>query len=84
MQYLLTDSEYRKLEEKSERVRKLPSEADLQKLCTKIADTMPVDAGWRDKEPSPWGCILTNKHEWYCDKCPVQDICPLDHKNWSK
>lgn len=23
-------------------------------------------------------------HEWYCDDCVMQDICPYPHKEWSK
>ena len=88
MQYLLTQEEYDALRACREHEIKL-SRAKLQKLCTKIADTMPVKRSWDPKaEPSPWGCILTaeknGEGEHYCDNCPVQEICPELHKEWSK
>lgn len=84
MQYLLTQEEYDALRARQQHEIKL-SQAKLQKLCTKIADTMPVKWGWsKDEEAKPWGCILTEKHEHYCDKCPVQEICPEPDKEWSK
>jgi len=70
MQYLLTEEEYREL-------NKPPylglTKKRLQTLCTKIADTMPVNAGWRREENVPWGCILSkieDDDEWFCDECP--------------
>jgi hypothetical protein len=84
MNYLLTEREFKALCEAAERANKMPSEAELQKLCTEIADTMPVNWGWGGNDPKPWGCILSKKTEWYCDSCPVQDICPFDDKEWSK
>lgn len=85
MQYILTQEEYDALKlAKAEAITL--SRSKLQKLCTKIADTMPVKWGWGEPDPKPWGCIITakaNDDEWYCDKCPVQDICPAD-KHWSK
>jgi hypothetical protein len=85
MQYILSEEEYQELNRKRSYEVQL-SKSKLQKLCTKIADTMPVNWGWEGPgpDPKPWGCILTQKREWYCDTCPVQDICPYDHKHWSK
>lgn len=84
MQYLLTQEEYNKLQNEAARGRELPSDEELQKLCTEIADTMPVVVMYRDK-PSPWGCILTRRRgEWYCDECPVKTICPNKEKEYSK
>jgi hypothetical protein len=84
MQYVLTQEEYDALRARQEHEIKL-SRAKLQKLCTKIADTMPVKRDWNpDGEPAPWGCVLTEKYEHYCDHCPVQEICPYDDKEWSK
>lgn len=97
MQYLLTEEEYNNL--KTRRAYEIRMSKDkLQKLCTKICDTMPVDWGWggkgQEKNIKPWGCIITAQkraeeegdhcHEWYCDECPVQDICPKEYKSWSK
>ena len=89
MQYILTQAEYDELRAK----QKLDigmQKRNLQKLCTQIADTMPVSVSWRSGcKPEPWGCILTpegdpQEEEHYCDECPVRSICPLDHKAWSK
>jgi hypothetical protein len=70
------------------------SRKKLQELCTKIADTMPVKWGWgKPDDPKPWGCVITAEKkaeeegyhdEWYCDKCPVQDLCPYEGKSYSK
>ncbi len=87
MQYLLTQEEYDALRAKQELDLGMKKEK-LQKLCTKIADTMPVKWGWsKDEEAKPWGCILSlgdADDEWYCDSCPVQSICPNEYKEWSK
>lgn len=88
MQYLLSEDEYRKLLTDAERGRKILCDEELQTLCTKIADELPIE-GWHAKtgEKSPWGCVITankKQHEWHCDDCPVQDICPYPHKDWSK
>jgi hypothetical protein len=67
----------------------------LQALCTKIAVTMPVKWGWGGPDPKPWGCLLTQRAEaekqgnfdpevWYCDSCPVQNLCPYPGKCYSK
>ena len=85
MQYILTQEEYDVLTARRERALQL-SEKKLQDLCTRIANEMPVKWGWsRLEEPKPWGCMLTKEDgEWYCDSCPVQDICPYPHKDYSK
>lgn len=84
MQYLLTQEEYDALRARQQHEIKL-SRDKLQKLCTKIANTMPIKRSWDpNKEPYPWGCILTEKYEHYCDDCPVQEICPEPDKEWSK
>ena len=84
MQYILTQEEYDALKAKQEHDLKISQKA-LQELCTRIANEMPVKWGWNTKEEAkPWGCILTMEGEWYCDKCPVQKICPHPHKDWSK
>ena len=87
MKYLLSEQEYRSLTEQHTYSIKLANDK-LQKLCTKIANEMPVDWEWGNsgdhKDPEPWGCILTKDYEWYCDTCPVQEICPNKSKHWSK
>ena len=62
MQYILTQEEYDDLVSKKE-YKISPSKSKLQKLCTKIANEMPVKVSWLIKNnggfPAPWGCILT-------------------------
>lgn len=94
MQYLLTEEEYKALHKRiREAEEKAPSisKKKLQELCTKIADTMPIKKSWDKKaDPSPWGCKITvekdpeNGYEWYCDDCPVQEICPYEYQEYSK
>jgi hypothetical protein len=84
MQYILTQEEYDALRKKQTRELNLGT-VKLQELCTKIADTMPVLWGWsKDETAKPWGCIRSTEDEWYCDSCPVQEICPYTGKEWSK
>ncbi len=83
MQYLLTEDEYLDLTTKHSQNLRL-QQKELQELCSKIADEMPIQRDWDANNHKPWGCILTAKYEWYCDKCPVQKICPNPYKEWSK
>lgn len=84
MMYMLTEAEYQELRSTRAEALRLQKE-ELQTLCSRIADEMPVKWGWGGPDtPKPWGCILTTKREWYCDKCPVQKICPNPSKDWSK
>jgi hypothetical protein len=79
--YILTQEEYDALEVKK---RQANSEATkiLQDLCTRVANSEPVKEGWYAGKP--WGCILTKEEEWYCDDCPVQEVCPKNWKRYSK
>lgn len=86
MQYLLTQQEYDALY-REKRLRTDGEKAKLQELCTLAALHIPVVVEWRhDKTPRPWGCILGPREQdpGYCDKCPAQDVCPHDGKEWSK
>ena len=93
MQYILTEDEYSELQRRARSAISI-NQKKLQELCTRICDTMPVDWGWtKGDAPKPWGCIITVEQqakktgeyaEWYCDKCPVHDICPYQHKSHSK
>jgi hypothetical protein len=87
MQYILTEEEYQALRSKQKHDLAL-SRTKLQILCTKIANEMPVKWGWsKNEEAKPWGCTLTRANEgneWYCDSCPVQEICPNPNKEYSK
>lgn len=83
MQYILTEQEYQDLRA-TQHMKIHMNKTELQTLCSHIADTMPVSVSWfNDGIPTPWGCILTG-HINYCDKCPVQSICPNENKEWSK
>ena len=88
MQYILSEEEMAEVRALKERTRSLPDLVKLQEMCTKIADEWPTWRGWNNElGPEPWGCVITyegNGHEHYCDECPVQDICPMEFKSWSK
>lgn len=83
MRYLLTEREYQTLRKKA---NEHVDQDKLQKLCTLAAEHIPVQVDWRlDGEPSPWGCILSEEHDpWHCDECPCIEVCPYEHKSWSK
>lgn len=87
MQYILSEEEYKALVNAKVKLTKM-SRVKLQSLCTKICNEMPVKWGWKGMDhPKPWTCIHTHKEddcEWYCDQCPVIEICPETDKNWSK
>lgn len=82
MQYVLTEKEYQALTDADEKAEEKRDEV-LQDLCTKVADHMPAGVQWIGKE-KPWGCILTAKREWYCDDCPVKEVCPNESKHWRR
>ncbi len=84
MQYLLTQQELDDLKAAQTQQLRL-STKKLQTLCTKICNEMPVKWGWGGPDPKPWTCILTQEddEEWYCDQCPVTEICP-GPIHWSK
>ena len=86
MMYVLTHEELKALQAKGDREPRLGRE-EFQKLCTLIADTMPVVRSWsggQSDAPIPWGCILSVRSSWCCDQCPVRDICEYPGKRWSK
>jgi endonuclease III len=85
MMYILTQEEFDVLQEKKHKIVE-DAQKILQHVCTKAANEWPIKY-WGRAEASPWGCYLTmeaNGTEWYCDECPVQDICPYEYKDWSK
>lgn len=90
MQYILDEKEMEEVRQLRAKMKSLPDVDDLQKMCTKIANEWPTFTGWDKKnprEPQPWRCVITEEeegNEWYCDKCPVQYICPKPYKRWSK
>ena len=103
MQYILTEEEYAKLQKQAAAGQKVEGKTvvgltpnQLQNLCTKIANEMPVKwVGWPKDHPiEPWGCMITeikqqedqgvSGAEWYCDNCPVSSLCPYQYKSWSQ
>lgn len=89
MQYILSEEEMEEIRQLRAKMKSLPSTDQLQKMCTKIADEWATWTGWKGHkhDPEPWGCVLSREddgEEWYCDECPVQSICPLERKSWSK
>lgn len=88
MQYILTEEEYQALTKKKDwKAGVGVTGKRLQQICTKVADEMPIKWSWGGSNPEPWGCIITKEkqgEEWYCDQCPVQDICPHPYKAWSQ
>ena len=83
MQYILTEEEMAEMRQLRTKLKSLPDLDKLQKVCTKAANEWPIKY-WGNTEASPWRCILTEEYKHYCDECPVQDICPYPHKEWSK
>lgn len=84
MQRLLTEDEYQGLVRAPQQFLD-QQRAIIQKLCTKIADEVPIKPSWAGEvPPKPWGCILTVEYEHYCDECPAQKMCPHPRKNWSQ
>lgn len=82
MQYIMSQEEMEAVERDRKTLGCLPSADDLQKFCTMVADTTPVQEGWAKGQV--WGCILTVKREHYCDACPAEKVCPYHDKHWSK
>lgn len=82
MQYILSEEEMSAIRAKAALLEKLPSRETLQAVCTKVCNEVILPDGRR--AGSPWGCILTIDGEWYCDDCPVEVICPYEHKELSK
>ena len=76
MQYLLTEEEYRSLKKKQS--IEIKNNTKLMEICKLAAEHIPCE-----HNNEPWGCVL-NGMTPYCDKCPVQEICPYEPKRWSK
>lgn len=89
MQYLLNEEEMADIRRDREALRLLPGRQGLvahldglKAACQQVATTMTPQ--WSDR---PHGCIHVSDEDgrraWYCDKCPVREICPQP-KEWSK
>ncbi|WP_421885221.1 hypothetical protein [Methylibium sp.] len=85
MQYILSEQEYTALS-RDKRSRSSAEKAELQKFCTLAAKHIPIVLKWSPSSPpKPWGCIKdTENPPGYCDCCPAQELCPNEHKEWSK
>ena len=81
MKYILSQEEYDELVNANTLYAQKYQDT-LQDLCTRVANSEPVKEGWYAGKV--WGCILTHKDEWYCDDCPVTEVCPNRYKEWSK
>jgi hypothetical protein len=83
VQYLLSREEYKSLVD-AKHILAAEMKDTLQKLCTMVADHMPLEEpNWQGVK-RPWGCILSTKVEHYCDECPVEEICPCLCKQFSQ
>lgn len=82
MQYLLTEEEFQSLKDKAAGRDRKHMET-LMKVCQLAADNVPIENGSNGPK-TPWGCILTVKHYWHCDHCPVQKQCPHNNKSFSQ
>ena len=84
MQFLLSQEEFDELKARKAADDKATKET-LQKLCTMVADHMPIDIpSWPGWKRGPWKCVINSKNEHYCDHCPVEEICPNEYKHWSQ
>ncbi len=99
MQYLLTEEEMTAIRAERDALRRIPCNGDLieglKNVCQMVATTMiatgrtpfqhPYADGSATENRKPYGCIHVNRAEsyGYCDRCPVQGICPQP-KEYSK
>ena len=85
MQYLLTQAEFGEIYDKHHKEVNILL-VRLQDACTLAAEHVKVRLD--DEEPEeglqPWGCVMVTDGLSYCDKCPVQKLCPNEHKRYSK
>lgn len=95
MQYILTEEEMQAIRDERAKLARIPCRGDLvealSNVCKMVATTMiPTEHSAFQRGPSPmgdrpYGCIHVNPNQGYgyCDRCPVQGICPLP-KEYSK
>lgn len=94
MKYILESGEYDDLVKAAKQGNALPSRGVQQKICTDVANNMPVPGGAEGPYKAPWGCILNPPAQpfdepllhnpGYCDNCPVSPLCPHPDKLWSQ
>jgi len=70
MKYILTEKELRRYEKRIEEKQSI-----INGLCQRVCDSEPISIEGCYK--NTWGCIYSSDHknEWYCDECPVLNIC---------
>ena len=86
MQYLLTEEEYNELRIQNN-AKQRECDIIINDLCQTVANHLPVhvsDPHSPIQKQEPWKCIRSVKYEWYCDNCPVKDICRWPNKVFSK
>ena len=87
MQYLLSHEEMNAFLKDQELLRKAPNPDILKNVCLHVATTMitTIDVnGYGANATEPHGCIHSKTvRAWYCDKCPIESICPME-KDFSK
>ena len=90
MQYILTQEEYKALQNKDADVQ-LDLKNEIADLCQEVASLRHVSNNFNGvKTNTPYGCIrnvhLSNEwpRAWYCDDCPVRTICTFTGKEYSK
>ncbi|QAX97769.1 hypothetical protein ASswx1_124 [Aeromonas phage Asswx_1] len=75
MQYILTEEEYKELKAVQKR-NVMDNKKQLQQLCTKIANTMPIFY-WGKEEADIWGCIHNEEidpDEWEDVTIPGKEV----------
>lgn len=83
MQYILTEDEYRALTE-TKRKRDEAETAELQRLCTLVAEHAPsIEWPGSKENPRPNGCPITGKYA-YCSGCQAREMCPNPHKRYGQ
>lgn len=89
MQYILTNEELTRLEQKGMDLEG-KHRAMVQDLCSRVACCERVKYKYGDEEREEvWGCIRIEGsghygHVDYCTHCPVQEQCPCPHKEYGK
>jgi hypothetical protein len=95
MQYILTEEEYKNLENETKYEKESMKDV-LMDLCSRVANSELVAFSYDRKvipeeKRTPWHCNvivdpITGEYvsQKYCDLCPVRKVCPCDHKQWSK
>lgn len=83
MQFILTAEEYQALTALRD-LKISTNKAELQEVCSMVADHVPLSRSWDAANTSPWGCVITvADSDHVCDHCLAVKVCPSDQKNFS-